>query len=286
MGNRRRLLALQIGSVLALVTLPVPFAIAQPEAESQSAVRLAPGTEPGFWDIAAELADIKDFSFSYAQPGFYALLRYVKRNGLDTTTPPAEGVDWKDLLERPADFRGALLRIHGAVVGNRRWKHNSAEYEDIGYVSEVLLTRAGEPIICKLILTGDASDVPLGAVIDVDAYFVTIQHYYSESNRQRQAAVFIGVGPTTVATTAVEPERSFDWTGPIVATTLGFLIAYLILRRAVRNRGPAESLRASRPAPMHLADDLAEWARTNQGGGPSEDGRSSTSADEHERQRR
>ncbi|GMU81239.1 MAG: hypothetical protein AMXMBFR47_11100 [Planctomycetota bacterium] len=213
-------------------------------------------------DGARELSEIKDFSFSYAQPGFYSLLRHVKQQGLDPARPPVEGAAWTELLERPADFRGALLRVSGVVAGNRRWKHNSAEYEDIGYVSEVHLTQADQPLICKLILTGDASDVPLGAMIDVDAYFVTIQHYYSESKRQCQAAVFVGVGPTTVSTAGAAPQRAFDWTGPILATTGGFLIAYLILKRTLRGHRPIESLRASKPAPLHLADDLAAWVRS------------------------
>lgn len=227
---------------------------------------------PAAWNPAQALTAINDFSFSYAQPGFYALLRHVKAHGIDATTPPLTNVKWTDLLERPADFRGRLVHLHGALGGNRRWKHESAAFADLGYLSEIQLTQADEPIICKVILTGDASDVPLGALVDVDAYFVTIQYYYSETKRQHQAAVFIGEGPTIVSTAAAHPSApsSFDWIGPIVTTTVGLLIAYLILRRSVQRHRPIETLRAARGAPLHLADDLAAWANDPQAAQPDQ----------------
>lgn len=270
-----------MGTIAALLTAG---AVCFGQTSRESTSPPASGPAPDAWIVAVDLDEIKDFSFSYAQPGFYALLRRVKRGGLDPASPPVEGVRWTDLLERPADFRGALLRVSGVVAGNRRWKHNSAEYEDIGYVSEVHLTQADQPLICKLILTGDASDVPLGAMIDVDGYFVTIQHYYSESKRQCQAAVFVGVGPTTISTAGAAGQRAVDWTGPIIATTAGFLVAYLILKRTLRGHRPIESLRASKPAPLHLADDLADWVRREHANaGPDE--RSSLSEGESESRR-
>lgn len=217
------------------------------------------------WNAATALSSIHDFSFSYAQPGFYALLRRVKAHGLDASEAARTNERWTDFLERPADFRGQIVHLRGTVGGNRRWKHESAEYADLGYLSEMQLTKADEPIICKVILSGDASDIPLGAIVDVDAYFVTIQHYYGESKRQHQAAVFVGQGPSIVSTAGPgrPAQPAFDWTGPIVAATAGLLIAYLILRRSVHGRRPVAALRASREAPLHLADELAEWTRTD-----------------------
>jgi len=216
--------------------------------------------------IQRSLDTIEDMSFSYAHPGFFALLGYVKT----APQPPGhaggavEVEDWRALLERSADFRGAAVLIEGVVGRQRAWELTRAEQRELGPVWELSLQRPDQPIVCKLLLTENADDVPLGATVRATGYFVMIQQYYSETNRLRQAAVLVAAGPTRVSA-AAPPHASgrlpVRWIGALVAAIVGLLIAWLLLRHAA---GPhaagAGPLRASQPPPFSVAEDLAAWA--------------------------
>jgi hypothetical protein len=238
----------------------MPFALAQPV---RSASQAAPaGLE--------QLAEIDDFSFSYAQRGFYAVLEHVKRTGratLDDAEPLAIR-DWRALLERSPDYRGRTVTVEGLVGRNSAWKPLDPQQQALGTVWELQLHRDDQPLICKCILVGDAGDIPLGARLEVTGVFIMIQQYYSDSKRLRQAALLVGVGPTSVSQAvprrAEEPARS--WMGVILALLVGLGLAWFLLRRHLHERSSADfaALRAQRAAPLHLADDLAAWTRQDE----------------------
>lgn len=217
--------------------------------------------------LPPELAQIDDFSFSYAQPGFYAVLTHVKRTGVAalSDSEPLPIADWRDLLERSADYRGRSVTIEGIVGRNSPWKPLDPQHQSLGTVWELQLHRDDQPLICKCILVGDAGDIPIGARIELTGVYVMIQQYYSESKRLRHAALLVGVGPTKVSQAAPHkpnPARE-NWVGVVLALAAGLILAWVLLRRHMASRPPLDhrELRAENAAPLHLADDLAAWAR-------------------------
>src|SRR5262249_30056189 len=161
------------------------------------------------------------FSFSYAQRGFYAVLQHVKRTGrasLDESEPLIIG-DWRELLERSSDYRGRAVTVTGLVGRNTAWKPLDPQQSSLGTVWELQLHRDDQPLICKCILVGDAGDIPIGARIEVTGVFVMIQQYYSESKRLRQAALLVGVGPTSLSQAQPGAAKVTDrsWMGLVLA---------------------------------------------------------------------
>jgi hypothetical protein len=91
-----------------------------------------------------------------------------------------------------------------------------------------------------------------------------IRQYYSATNRLRQAALLIGNGPTLVSVPArphVTRSQSSWIVGAVIAGTVALLVVWILLRRsAARARQVPRTPRATGPAPLSLADDLATWA--------------------------
>jgi hypothetical protein len=226
--------------------------------------------------VRAALAAIEDFSFSFAQPGFHAVLEYVKTMGGSPGQAGAAVVidDWTALLERPADFRGLPVTIEGLVGRNKSWRFEQEERRHLGPVWQLELWRPDQPIAATVILTDDADDIPIGATIRVTGYFVMIRQYHSDTKQVRQAALLVGHGPTLVTRTgAAQTTRSASnlIVGLLVTATAALLITWVLLRRSVGKTRPASTTpRASAAAPMSLADDLAAWAEQEQPPPPRE----------------
>lgn len=229
-------------------------------------------------DVQAALEEIEDFSFSFAQPGFYAVLEYVKSmTGSPGQTRAAVAIDdWTALLERPADFRGLPVTIEGIVGRNKVWAFEQEERRGLGPVWQLELWRADQPIAATVILTDEADDIPIGATIEVTGYFVMIRQYHSGTRQVRQAALLVGHGPTLVSEVGTREQTrpvSSIVVGLIVTATAALLVTWVLLRRSVgRTRASGTTLRASSAAPMSLADDLAAWAEEEQPAG-EDDGR-------------
>ncbi len=229
-----------------------------------------PATRPALPpDVRAALAGTTDFSLSFAQPGFYAVLRYVKRPDVSPEdAAPIEVNDWRALLERPADFRGLPVTIRGTVGRNKAWEFVQPEQRDLGRVWQLELWTPGQPLAATVILTDDAGDIPVGATIRVTGYFVMIRNYYGPSNRLCQAALLVGQAPTLISRTGPAAGQRLPKRGPlgiVAALVAGMVIVWLILRRSVARPPRPEALRARRPAPESLADDLAAWAAREPG---------------------
>ena len=266
MGPGRRLLTALVGSAL---TAGAVGQTTQP-ATTQSADWELPAA------ARAELAHTQDFAFNFDQPGFYAVVAFVKQSARspgDVQTP-LEVHDWRDLLERPNDFRGRPVTIEG-VVGRSKSPYTLPSHPELGTLWQLELQRPDEPITCTLILTGSAADIPLDASLTVTGYFVMVRSYYDSSNHVRQAALLVAPGPTTIG--SVVPHApgpgALDWRWLIVAGVVGLLAAFLLLRRSVAaQRREYHALQARHEAPLNLADDLAAWARDQRGDTDADNG--------------
>jgi hypothetical protein len=259
MGCGQRLLSDRGLALPALVGLFVSSALGQ---------TTQPATQATEWElpdaVRAALAQERDLAFDFDQPGFYAVLEYVKRSprspGFMQT--PVEVTDWRDLLERPNDFRGQPVTITG-VVGRNKAPYALESRRELGLVSQLELSRAEQPLTCTVIFTENVTDIPLNATVTVTGYFVMIRAYYGPSKRVQQAALLVAAGPTTVDRFMPHAAQAgaLDWWWPVGAIAVGLVITVIVLWRPFRaGRRDYHSLRASHEAPVSLADDLARWA--------------------------
>lgn len=251
MGRSRRRLTLV--ARLALLASPVTHADEPPRGASEA------------------LASIESFSFTYAQPGFYEIVRRV-RSGADAQSAPLRVDDWRVFLERDPELRGQRVEIEGAVERNTAWRSLDPAQSDLGPLWEMQVRGVDQPIICKVILTGDAGDVPLHAQVRCAGFYVMIQQYYSASNTLRQAAIIVAANPLEVSTkaAAVRPPEGWRGLAPLAAMGAGLLIAFILLRWRGRRKMDARPAPAPRPAPFSVADDLAMWAREQEEDAPPE----------------
>ena len=211
------------------------------------------------------LEQVEDFSLSFSNPGFYAVLEHVKRMEAAPghVREPIQIEDWTALMERPDDFRGLPITVEGVVGRNKAWRFEQQERQELGTVWQLELWRAGQPISVTAILTENADDIPLEATIRVSGYFVMMRQYPSGPSGLRQAALIVGQGPTLISQTgrAQDPRRvSKVVLGIVAAVTLALLVVWILLRRSVRARQSTEMLlHSSGPAPVSLAKDLEAW---------------------------
>lgn len=255
MGRIRRLLVV-LGCVAGghAIAGRTPPAVAQP-ASRPGAVRspLPPA-------LVTQLDQIEDFAPRFDEPGYYALLAYVK----NTPPPPAaEGLeieDWGRLLEHPRDLRGAWVTITG-TIGRNKAPYVHTRHRQLGRVWQVELYRRDAPLACTVVFTEDVGDLPLGAEIRLSGYFLKIRSFKTLKGQERLSAVLIAAGPSEVVRTVRRVEEEATWRWLFIAGMLGLVFAWFLLRRATRApQRPTHELHANRPAPMNLSDDLAAWA--------------------------
>lgn len=212
--------------------------------------------------VRTALADTQDFAFNFDQPGFYAVVEFVKRSPHSPgfAEPPLALDDWRDLLERPGEFRGRPVTITG-VVGHNKDPYVLPTRPELGPLTQLELRRADQPLAITLICTGRVADIPLGAELTATGYFVLIRQYRDARQQVRQAALIVSPGPTTLAHAAPTP-LALDWRWLAAAVAAGIVLTLWLLRRT-RRQAPVSlrTLRASHTAPVSLADDLARWAK-------------------------
>lgn len=225
-------------------------------------------TSAAVWELPAAirvaLQQTQDFVFNFDQPGFYAVVDFVRRSPRSPgfAQAPIEVQDWRDLLERPGDFRGLPVTIEG-VVGHNKDPYLSNVHPELGWLWQLELLREDQPIACTVIFTGNAADIPLNATVQVTGYFVMIRQYYDAAHQVRQAALVVAPGPTTITRNISRPTATSgpDWRWMAAAVVLGLLLTIVLLRWSARaGRRDVRTLRAEHAAPLSLADDLAAWA--------------------------
>jgi len=258
MGRRRRLLSTP--RYLRLAALVCLAAVAGGQDASSRPDGLDEELPPA---LLAALAAIEDLTYDFDHPAYYALLEHVKHSPIAPghACPAIEVTDWLTLIERPGDFRGRPITVQG-TVGRNKDPYTHPRHPRIGQVWQVELQRPDQAVTCTVIFTNDASDLPLGASIRVTGYFVKINRYPTQSGRPGLAALLVAPGPTEVSRLAGRAATSApDWRWMVGATVLGLGIVLVLLRRARRTTcQDVRTLRAAHEAPLHLADDLADWA--------------------------
>ena len=231
--------------------------------ESQPTSRQA-ATEELPERLVALLNDVEDFSYDFDLPAYYALFEFVQHSPQPPgfARKPIVVTDWRELIERPADFRGLPITVEG-VVGRNKDPYTHNHHPELGKVWQVELRRHDQSTTCTVIFTSDVSDLPLGATIRVTGYFVKINRYPTKSGTPGLAALLVAPGPTEVSRPAPAHERGLDWRWMTAAIVVALIVTAILLRRSGRvTRRDVHTLRARAPAPLNLADDLAEWAES------------------------
>lgn len=253
------------GAALLAVALRTAIAFAQSSAPSSA----ASGSElPEA--VRALLATVTDHAFSFDAPGFYAVLEYVRRMPLDPghSQAPVVLTDWRQAIERPGDFRGAVVTVEGVVGRNSSWQYADRERRArYGTNWQLELSRPGVPVACTLICTQDVGEIGLGSTIRATGYFVMARQYALERGRIGHALLVVAKGPTVVERAGPPHAPQVSWTNVALGAGGAVLLALLVLvriltRRAPRSRTDLRALRAAHAPSQSLADDLASWAES------------------------
>lgn len=233
-----------------------------------------PATQPqATWELPADtraaLDEIEDFTLGFDWPGFYAVVEHVQRspNAPGHTQTPIEASDWRELMDRPNSFRGYPVTIEG-TVGRNKDPYTLPRRPQLGPVTQLELHRADQPLACTVILTREASDIPLGATIRVTGYFVMVRKYLDRGGRDRYAALLVASGPTTISHATPGPSGAGrHWWWMLGAVAVGMLVTIILMRRSAGGgRHNVHTLRSRGPAPLSLAGDLAGWADREENG--------------------
>lgn len=213
-------------------------------------------------EVQGLLARVEDLRFDFDQPAFYALVAHVRSHPPPGHLGAATVVsDWRELLERPRDFRGHAVTVEGVVGRNRSLQLLS--HPELGTIWQLELTSVTQPLACTVVLTSASDDVPLGATIRVTGYFLLNRQYHARAGQVRQAALLVAPGVSQIITAGVAPEESSSFTSSwvVAALIVGMIAAWLMLRqRAQRPARDPAALHARHPAPQNLSADLAAWA--------------------------
>jgi hypothetical protein len=236
-------------------------------------------------DVRAALAETEDFAFNFDQPGFYAVVALVRDAAQIPGFHEARVLvsDWQDFVDRPSEFRGRPVAIRG-IVGRKKDPYSLPTRPDLGQLGQLELHAPRQPIACTVICTSDVTHLPLGARVEVAGYFVMIRQYPGRSNRPQQAALLVTHAPVLLPTGGETASGTAlqRWAWFVGAIVLGLLVTVVLLRRGTPPRRDIHSLRASRPAPLHLAADLDAWAadqKENDAGSGNSDQESAGSSD-------
>lgn len=211
-------------------------------------------------DVRAALARLEDYRFDFAQEGFFRLLAHVleRTEDLRGAATQEDLADWTALLERPVDFRGRVVTIAGEVGRSKRWRFRQAPWDGLGELLQVELTRNDTPVVCTVIMPGDAGPLPVGGVVRITGVFCLVRNYKTRGGGTQQAALLVAQGPSVVATRAAR-EGGAPAGIIIGGLCAGLVVVWVLLRRGLRRRAATvEAARAE--APENLADELTEWA--------------------------
>ncbi len=241
-------------------------AVASLAAQSET----APGELPA--ELQRQLADLRDYELNFGQPPFYALLAHLQHSpaapGRYQQPLTVEAIP--DLLARPGDYRGFPVRLRGTVGRSSSWQRTEGLAAGRP-VWQLELQVPGSPVAATLILTEPAADLPLGAEIDVTAYFAMVRSYYDTRQRLRHAPLLVGHAPGEVTLRAARTSspRS-NWPAGVIIATAAAAILWVLVRRWARQRRPAAGPPAPKPAAFSVADEFRAWAAKNETDAPDE----------------
>jgi hypothetical protein len=240
---------------------------AQPTSQPASQPESRPLTElPAA--VMKELRDIEDFSLRFDQPGYYAVLEFVRGSDIPigSHATPTEVPDWQALVERPSEYRGLPVTIEGVVGHTTNYQFTDpVRRKRFGTMWQIELKhpRRGVPTACTVVFTENADEAGVGSTIRATGYFVMVRRYERSDRTLANAILLVARSPAMIARDApVEPpDRGMNWIWVVGAVLAAMVVFWIIVRTSARGgRTNIRALSASHEAPVSLADDLEDWA--------------------------
>jgi hypothetical protein len=257
-------LLLIVGRVSAQPATSLPAAV-QPPA-SQPAGAASQNAEDPLAEGRRLLAGVHDGVFSFDDAGFYWLCRYVKRHadpGEFAITAHDTPVPWRQLVERPSDYRGQLVAVEGILQARPAFIQTGPGRGDIGKLTQCELSEIGTRSFCSVITIEDADQIPVHSRVRAKGYFVKARGYQTNDGET-------GAGPLIVARRleVVTPPTSGlgggavglpGGTTAIMVATAGLAVVWLLLRRSLRPPVGSEGRRGPGGAGGRPSDADFDW---------------------------
>jgi hypothetical protein len=220
--------------------------------------------------VMDELSKVRDFQLDYDTPAFYEVVDAVKYATVDpgTYAEPIKLGDWREVVERPSEFRGRPGTSEGIVGRNKSFRFVDPKLRArLGFLWQLELMQPGCPVAATVLLTQDAGDIPLNSTITVTGYFVMVKQHLTARRETINDLLIVARGLSSLSTeNAGQPDlkSKIDWRWLLASVLLALVFALLVLRRTSSGgkRTDPHELSAAHRAPMNLADDLDEWAES------------------------
>lgn len=216
----------------------------------------APAIDRG--PLIHDLALVSDFVPHFDDAAFYGLLDLAA----DSTNRPDAAlaitptpVTWDDLTERPAQFRGRLVRFRGIVESSRRFELARTTPGGDPDLRTLLQTEISTPGAAKIFTVISAQPGPPAAVrisVEVSGWFLKVRRFKTAGGGDSYGPVIVA---STVLPLALPGKSSTDnqtrralflGTGLLA---IGWLMVRRLTRRAVRphtSPAPPRTIEAER----------------------------------------
>ncbi len=219
LGGMLRLMLGQVGVLLAVSgSLWAQQPGSKPATSNAAAIEsiVFPAQVPA--EGARLLDDVRDGVFSFDDPAFYWICRFVDdrlhaiaRNptadtpdeiGQDASatarsSEPDTSVPWRHLIERPADYRGRAVTIEGLVL--RSSAYDVTNRPGLNRLYQFELAESDTQAICTIVMTRDPGPWPNRTRVRIGGYFVKVRSFQTNGGET-------GVGPLLVGFSC-EPLR-------------------------------------------------------------------------------
>lgn len=220
-------------AALQLAAAPALGQTSQPATAPSSAAD--PSLDPGI----RLLSDVRDHVFSFDDPGFYWFCRYVREDAntakYNADASNSDSVPWRFLLERPADYRGRLIRIEGRIL--RRSAYEVPNRAGVGRLIQCEIGERGTRAICTAVITDDPGDLPVGTPVAVRGFFIKIRSYETTRGEAGAGPLIVSKRISSLTTAAANDqhqpierpgESRSTW---LVAATAVLVIVWIAVRR-------------------------------------------------------
>lgn len=204
--------------------------------------------------LISDLARVSDFVPHFDDAAFYGLLDLAAApmNRPDAmAAAAATPVTWEDLTERPAQFRGRLVRIRGIVESSRRFELTQpaivGESEPRGLLQTEIST-PGAAKIFTIISTQSGPPIAVRSNAEVSGWFLKVRRFRTTGGGDSYGPVIITSGISPLASPGErQPDDAlrralFVGMGMLA---IGWLLIRRLTRRAARSAASPAALRTT-----------------------------------------
>lgn len=275
---------------IAWVVLSVSCAApsASPVQEWAGPVRTEPDTT-----AAREMFDqVVDGTFSFDDEAFYWLCAHARSSAARQELLAAASespIPIRQLLERPADFRGRPVVVEGVLRSREEYEIRTRP--ELGRLTQLELSVPGSRAVVTIVCTERAASMSIGLPVRATGYFLKSRQFRTTDGQPGGGIVLVTTGMISTTTSSVpEAPRRDGFFGLIRAEWIAagitvLVVVWLYLRRRLRVPGGARhSIMEEAPTrngavtgdsdfawmASHDRQEMDRTARSDDPGGPSD----------------